>query len=57
MNKKDLILFEKEIADLFNKGKIRSPIHLYKDNEDKKDNEIINKMLEYFKERFENGRE
>ena len=25
--------------------------------EDKKDNEIINNMLEYFKERFENGRE
>ena len=27
------------------------------DNEDKKDNEVINNMLEYFKERFENGRE
>ena len=27
------------------------------DKEDKKDNEIINNMLEYFKERFENGRE
>ena len=25
--------------------------------EDKKDNEVINNMLEYFKERFENGRE
>ena len=24
---------------------------------DKKDNEVINNMLEYFKERFENGRE
>ena len=35
MNKKDLISFEKEIANLFNKGKIRSPIHLYKGNEDK----------------------
>ena len=35
MNKKDLILFEKEIADLFNNGKIRSPVHLYKGNEDK----------------------
>ena len=38
MNKKDLILFEKEIANLFNKGKIKSPIHLYKGNE----NKIIN---------------
>ena len=27
------------------------------DKEDKKDNEVINNMLEYFKERFENGRE
>ena len=35
MNKKDLILFEKEIANLFNEGKIRSPVHLYKGNEDK----------------------
>ena len=30
----DLIQFEDEIADLFNKGKIRSPIHLYYGNED-----------------------
>ena len=35
MNKKDLILFEKEIANLFNKGKIKSPVHLYNGNEDK----------------------
>ena len=35
MNKKDLILFEEEIADLFNQGKIRAPVHLYKGNEDK----------------------
>ena len=40
MNKKDLILFEKEIADLFNNGKIRSPVHLYKGNEDKIINEF-----------------
>ena len=25
--------------------------------EDKKDNEVVNNMLQYFKERFENGRE
>ena len=35
MNKKDLINFEEEIADLFNKGKIRAPVHLYQGNEDK----------------------
>ena len=35
MNKKDLILFEKEIAILFNSGKIRAPVHLYKGNEEK----------------------
>ena len=35
MNKKDLIDFEEEIADLFNKGKIRAPVHLYQGNEDK----------------------
>ena len=46
MNKKDLILFEKEIADLFNNGKIRSPVHLYKGNEDK--------IIEVFKNIREN---
>ena len=30
----DLIQFEEEIAELFNNGKIRSPIHLYYGNED-----------------------
>ena len=34
MNKEDLILFEEEIADLFNKGKIRAPVHLYQGNEE-----------------------
>ena len=38
MKKKDLIAFEEEIADLFNAGKIRAPVHLYKGNE----NKIIN---------------
>ena len=28
-----------------------------KNKEDKKDNEVINNMLQYFKERFEDGRE
>jgi len=34
MEKKDLVNFEKEIADLFNNKKIRAPIHLYSGNED-----------------------
>ena len=34
MNKKDLIDFENDIAKTFNAGKIRSPIHLYSNNED-----------------------
>ena len=35
MNKKQLIKFEEEIADLFNVGKIKAPIHLYHGNEEK----------------------
>ena len=34
MKKKDLVNFEKEIAELFNNKKIRAPIHLYSGNED-----------------------
>ena len=41
MNKQDLILFEKEIASLFNAGKIKAPVHLYKGNE--------NKIIQVFK--------
>ena len=33
MNPEKLISFEKKIADLFNEAKIRSPIHLYSNNE------------------------
>jgi TPP-dependent pyruvate/acetoin dehydrogenase alpha subunit len=40
-SKKELIDFETKIGDLFNEGKIRSPIHLYYGNEDK--------MIEIFK--------
>lgn len=42
MTREDLIRFETEIADLFNAGKIRAPVHLYDGNEDQ--------MLEIFKE-------
>ena len=34
MNKKKLIQFEVEIAELFNAGKIKAPVHLYHGNED-----------------------
>lgn len=34
MEKKDLINFERGIAELFNNKKIRAPIHLYSGNED-----------------------
>ena len=40
--KNELINFEEEIADLFNKGKIRAPVHLYQGNE--------NKIIEFLKE-------
>ena len=38
MEKEELIKFESEIAELFNLGKIRAPIHLYHGNEE----QIIN---------------
>ena len=41
MNKDELIAFEEDIADLFNRGKIRAPVHLYQGNE--------NKIIEFFK--------
>ncbi|RPG59427.1 MAG: hypothetical protein CBD95_000865 [Flavobacteriales bacterium TMED235] len=34
MNKAKLVNFETKIANLFNKAKIRAPIHLYSNNED-----------------------
>ena len=37
-----MIDFEEEIADLFNKGKIRAPVHLYQGNEDE--------IIEFLKE-------
>lgn len=41
LTKEDLIAFEDEIADCFNKAMIKAPIHLYNGNEDN--------MLEIFK--------
>lgn len=34
MNKKGLIEFEDRVAEVFNSGKIRAPVHLYSHNED-----------------------
>lgn len=34
MTKEELIAFEEEIAELFNNGKIRAPVHLYSGNEE-----------------------
>lgn len=38
MNKDELIAFEEDIANTFNEGKIKAPVHLYSGNED----EMIN---------------
>ena len=35
LTKKDLISFEEEIADCFNKAMIKAPVHLYDGNEEK----------------------
>jgi pyruvate dehydrogenase E1 component alpha subunit len=42
MNKEDLIRFEEDIAEEFNAGRIRAPVHLYYGNEDE--------MIEVFKQ-------
>ena len=47
MNKEELQDFEKEIADLFNSGKIRSPVHLSGGNEEH--------LITYFTESFSEG--
>ena len=38
MQKEELIKFEEEIAEIFNSGKIKAPVHLYHGNEE----QIIN---------------
>ena len=42
MNREELINFETEIAEMFNAGKIRAPVHLYSGNEDE--------MIEVFRD-------
>ena len=44
MNKKQLIEFENDIANSFNQGKIRAPIHLYSGNE--------NFLISFFKKKI-----
>ena len=41
MNQKELVDFEKDIADSFNNAKIKAPIHLHGNNE--------NQLIEIFK--------
>ena len=41
MNKKQLVEFENDIAETFNQGKIRAPVHLYSGNE--------NFLIKFFK--------
>ena len=51
MNKKQLIDFENDIAETFNQGKIRAPIHLYSGNENFLINFLKNtskKMIGFF---------
>src|SRR6266403_4015680 len=42
MTREELINFETEIAEIFNAGKIRAPVHLYSGNEDE--------MIEIFRD-------
>ena len=62
MNKKKLIEFENEIAKLFNKAKIKSPIHLHSNNENyllmlcSRNSEIDDNTLETVKNKIFNTR-
>ena len=48
MNKEKLIKFEEEIAELFNSGKIKAPVHLYHGNEDQIIN-VFKKIILYIR--------
>ena len=52
MNKQDLIDFEENIADQFNKSKIKAPVHLYSGNEE----EMIS-IFKDIKKQFDNKRD
>ena len=53
----EIMLDDEELVNKMNEMAEKEMQNKSTDKEDKKDNEIINNMLEYFKERFENGRE
>ena len=53
----EIMLDDEELVSKMNEIAEKEMQNKSTDKEDKKDNEVINNMLEYFKERFENGRE
>jgi len=53
----EIMLDDEEVVSKMNEMVAEKMQNKSTNKEDKKDNEIINNMLEYFKERFENGRE
>ena len=53
----EMMLDDEEVIIKMNEMAEKEMQNKSTNKEDKKDNEVINNMLEYFKERFENGRE
>ena len=53
----EIMLDDEELVNKMNEMAEKEMQNKSTNKEDKKDNEVINNMLEYFKERFENGRE
>ena len=53
----EIMLDDEEVVNKMNEMVEKEMQNKSTNKEDKKDNEVINNMLEYFKERFENGRE
>ena len=53
----EIMLDDEELVNKMNEMAEKEMQNKSPDKEDKKDNEVINNMLQYFKERFENGRE
>ena len=53
----EIMLDDEEVVNKMNEMVEKEMQNKSTNKEDKKDNEVINNMLQYFKERFENGRE
>jgi TPP-dependent pyruvate/acetoin dehydrogenase alpha subunit len=47
LTKQELVEFEKEIAELYNKGEIKAPVHLVDNNEEQ--------LIEIFKDNYKDG--